>query len=322
MDPVVGLFAVGFLKSKTTREAGGKKKTVSMELLHHSHAGCPRGWMGQLSALSSAPGIVREQGTPPPPLPSGTGEDRGAREAAVAPETSRCRGPEGAEQGGPRRGSRAPTGHQGTHLLLLHEAHEGGALDLHGLPLPVVQSQDEVEKVGLPQVGRRLLLEVSSGQTHSAGTRNTRVSGSSDAAASRTPPAASRARAFLRRDLAGPPRGRASLPPLGRPGAFPSGHGEILQLRTPRSPDPIPPCGQPEAPRSPPSRPRYPPARPGGRARSQPALHGGGAALRAAGALPRGAASVLPLLKLGSELSHQRPCALSFEPFLPRRSGG
>lgn len=53
-------------------------------------------------------------------------------------------------------------------LLLLHEAHEGGALDLHGLPLPVVQSQDEVEKVGFPQVGRRLLLEVSPGQTHSA----------------------------------------------------------------------------------------------------------------------------------------------------------
>lgn len=105
----------------------------------------------------------------------------------MVPGTSRCRGPGGAERGGPQRGGRAPTGCQGTHLLLLHEAHEGGALDLHGLPLPVVQSQDEVEKVGLPQVGGRLLLEVSPGQTHSAGTRDTRVSGGSDDAASRPP---------------------------------------------------------------------------------------------------------------------------------------
>lgn len=181
VDPVVGLFAVGFLKSKATREAGGKRKTVSMRLLHHSHARCPRGWMGQLSALS--PGIARDQGHPLLVCPPGQGKV----EAAGAPGTSRCRGPGGAERGGPRRGGRAPTGLQGTHLLLLHEAHEGGALDLHGLPLPVVQSQDEVEKVGLPQVGRRLLLEVSPGQTHSAGTRDTRVSGSSDKAASRPP---------------------------------------------------------------------------------------------------------------------------------------
>lgn len=54
-----------------------------------------------------------------------------------------------------------------TDLLLLDEVHEVGPLDLHGLTLPVVQSQDEVEEVGLPQVGGRLLLKVSPGQTHS-----------------------------------------------------------------------------------------------------------------------------------------------------------
>ena len=55
-----------------------------------------------------------------------------------------------------------------TDLLFLDEVHEVGPLDLHRLALPVVQSQDEVEEVGLPQVGGRLLLEVSPGQTHSA----------------------------------------------------------------------------------------------------------------------------------------------------------
>ena len=54
-----------------------------------------------------------------------------------------------------------------TDLLLLDEVHEVGPLDLHRLTLAVVQSQDEVEEVGLPQVGGRLLLEVRPGQTHS-----------------------------------------------------------------------------------------------------------------------------------------------------------
>ena len=54
------------------------------------------------------------------------------------------------------------------HLLLLDEVHEVGPLDLHRLTLPVVQRQDEVEEVGLAQVGGRLLLEVRPGQTHSA----------------------------------------------------------------------------------------------------------------------------------------------------------
>lgn len=54
-----------------------------------------------------------------------------------------------------------------TDLLLLDEVHEVGPLDLHRLTLAVVQSQDEVEEVGLPQVGGRLLLKVSPGQAHS-----------------------------------------------------------------------------------------------------------------------------------------------------------
>lgn len=54
-----------------------------------------------------------------------------------------------------------------THLLFLDEIHEVGPLDLHRLTLPVVQSQHEVEKVGLAQVRGRLLLKVSPGQTHS-----------------------------------------------------------------------------------------------------------------------------------------------------------
>lgn len=50
-----------------------------------------------------------------------------------------------------------------SYLLFLHKVHIGGAFDLHRLALPVVQRQHEVEEVGLPQIGRRLLLEVSTG---------------------------------------------------------------------------------------------------------------------------------------------------------------
>lgn len=54
------------------------------------------------------------------------------------------------------------------HLLLLDKVHEVGPLDLHRLTLAVVQSQDEVEEVGLAQVGGWLLLEMRAGQTHAA----------------------------------------------------------------------------------------------------------------------------------------------------------
>lgn len=56
-----------------------------------------------------------------------------------------------------------------SHLLFFHKVHIGGALDLYRLSLPVVQRQHKVEEVGLPQVGRRLLLKVSASQTHPAG---------------------------------------------------------------------------------------------------------------------------------------------------------
>ncbi|TNN64290.1 hypothetical protein EYF80_025541 [Liparis tanakae] len=55
-------------------------------------------------------------------------------------------------------------------------AQEVGPLDLHRLTLPVVQSQDEVEEVGLAQVGGRLLLKVSPGQTHSTADTHARMS--------------------------------------------------------------------------------------------------------------------------------------------------
>lgn len=60
-----------------------------------------------------------------------------------------------------------------THLLLLHKVNEGGSLYLHGLTLSVVQSQHEVEEVGLAEVGGRLLLEVCPGETHAAADTST-----------------------------------------------------------------------------------------------------------------------------------------------------
>ena len=48
-----------------------------------------------------------------------------------------------------------------THLVVLDKVHEGGPLHLHRLAVSVVERQDEVEEVGLAEVGGRLLLEVS-----------------------------------------------------------------------------------------------------------------------------------------------------------------
>lgn len=47
---------------------------------------------------------------------------------------------------------------------MLNKVHEGGPLHLHRLPVSVVERQDEVEEVGLAEIGGRLLLEVSSRQ--------------------------------------------------------------------------------------------------------------------------------------------------------------
>lgn len=56
----------------------------------------------------------------------------------------------------------------GAYFLLLHKVHKSCPFDLDGLTLSVVQSQDEVEKIGLPQIGRRLFLVMRPRQTHSA----------------------------------------------------------------------------------------------------------------------------------------------------------
>lgn len=63
------------------------------------------------------------------------------------------------------------------YLVFLHEPGEGGALHLHRLADAVVQRDDEVEEVALPQVGGRLLLEVDSTQAHTESRRSTEASG-------------------------------------------------------------------------------------------------------------------------------------------------
>lgn len=55
-----------------------------------------------------------------------------------------------------------------THFVFLHKVNVGCPLDFHRLPLPIVQRQHKVEEVGFAQVGGRLLLVVSSGQTDTA----------------------------------------------------------------------------------------------------------------------------------------------------------
>ena len=62
--------------------------------------------------------------------------------------------------------------HIKTHLIFFDEVDEGGAFDLDGLSLLVVQRQHEMEEVALTQVVRRLLLEV---RTRDADTANQRV---------------------------------------------------------------------------------------------------------------------------------------------------
>ena len=52
-----------------------------------------------------------------------------------------------------------------TDLVLLDEVDESGPLDLDGLTLLVVERQNKVEEVALPQVVRWLLLKVSARDT-------------------------------------------------------------------------------------------------------------------------------------------------------------
>lgn len=54
------------------------------------------------------------------------------------------------------------------YFVVLHKVHEGRALNLHRLSLPVVERQDKMKEVGFPQVRRRLLFKVGPGQGNSA----------------------------------------------------------------------------------------------------------------------------------------------------------
>lgn len=67
--------------------------------------------------------------------------------------------------GVPSRGQSQPSP-RASHSILFHKVDEGCALHLHGLPLPIVHGQHEVEEVGFPEVGGRLLLKMCSCQTH------------------------------------------------------------------------------------------------------------------------------------------------------------
>ena len=84
--------------------------------------------------------------------------------------------PPEAPEPAPRLGARG-SGAAPTYFFLLHEPHKGCPLDLHGLALSVVEGQDEVEEVGFPQIGRRLLLKVSPGQTHPAAAKDAQLDG-------------------------------------------------------------------------------------------------------------------------------------------------
>lgn len=53
-------------------------------------------------------------------------------------------------------------------MVLLNESNEGGALDLDGLPGPVVQCYDKVKEVRLAQIAGRLLLEVGPADAQTA----------------------------------------------------------------------------------------------------------------------------------------------------------
>lgn len=53
-----------------------------------------------------------------------------------------------------------PNGNITHYLILFNEAHEGGALDLDHVAILVVERDYEMKKVALPQVRRRLLVEL------------------------------------------------------------------------------------------------------------------------------------------------------------------
>lgn len=138
VDPVVGLFSPRFLRRQDGEDAQ-----------------CSRGSSGLPSlppSLSSIP--------PPSPLhrlsirlPPG----RGSLKPPLLPSPPP-----------PRPGPVSP---RASHSVLFHEIDEGRALHLHGLPLPVIHGQHEVEEVGFPEVGGGLLLKMRACQAHAAARR-------------------------------------------------------------------------------------------------------------------------------------------------------
>lgn len=61
---------------------------------------------------------------------------------------------------------------------MLNKVDKRGPLHLHGLAVPVVERQDKVEKVGLPEVRGRLFLEMSPGESDPTEDAETRRSAS------------------------------------------------------------------------------------------------------------------------------------------------
>ena len=59
-----------------------------------------------------------------------------------------------------------------TNLVLLDEVDESGPLNLDRLTLLVVERQNKVEEVALPQVVRRLLLQVCAAQARAGNNNN------------------------------------------------------------------------------------------------------------------------------------------------------
>jgi len=54
------------------------------------------------------------------------------------------------------------------YFIVFYKVHKSRPLYFHGLPLSVVERQNEVKEIGFPQVGGWLLFKVSSGQSYAA----------------------------------------------------------------------------------------------------------------------------------------------------------
>lgn len=62
------------------------------------------------------------------------------------------------------------------YFFFLHKVHKSCPFDLHGLTLPVIQRQDEMEKIGFSEVGRGLLFIMCPCQADTAAGREQETS--------------------------------------------------------------------------------------------------------------------------------------------------